>query len=121
MKRDMDLVRAILLAMEAYPNGFAPADFTIAGYDQDVIGHHVWLMAQGRLVTADDVTASGDRSPTALPGAITWQGHEFLAVARNDRVWRKVKTELKDRTLSLSFALIQDLAIKYAARLAGLP
>jgi Hypothetical protein (DUF2513) len=99
MKRDMDLVRAILLAMEAHPFGYAPADFTIAGYDQDVIGHHCWLMAQGRLITADETSSHGDRSPLALPGAITWQGHEFLAAARNDRVWLKVKAELKDRGL----------------------
>ena len=40
MKRDMELVRAILLVMWAHPHGFAPTDFTVAGYDQEVIGHH---------------------------------------------------------------------------------
>ena len=47
MKRDMDLVRAILLALEAHPTGFAPADFTIRRYDEDMIGHHLWLMRRG--------------------------------------------------------------------------
>lgn len=121
MKRDMDLVRAILLAMETHPHGFAPAGFTIKGYDDEVIGHHCWLMAQGHLITADEITTANDPSPHALPGAITWKGHEFLAVVRNDRVWRKVKTELKDRGLSLPFALVQELAIKIAGGLVGLP
>jgi hypothetical protein len=120
MKRDMDLVRTILLNLEAQAGGFAPAGFTVRGYDQQVIGHHIWLMEQGGLLTAEDVTAQGDTAPIALPGTITWQGHEFLAVTRNDRVWRKLKTELKDRGLSLPFALIQQLAIKIAASLAGL-
>ena len=120
MRRDLELVRQILLAMEAHPHGFAPDAFTIAGYDQDTIGHHVWLMKQGALVTAVDVTCGGDASPTALPGSITWDGHEFLDAVRNDRVWMKVRTELKDRAITLPFSLIQDLAIKIAKAAAGL-
>jgi len=115
MKRDMELVRAILLTMEAHAAGFAPHPFTIAKYDQDVIGHHVWLMAQGDLVTASEITGLGDASPTALPLSITWQGHDFLDTVRNDRVWRKLKTELKDRSLTLPFSLLQALALKIAA------
>jgi len=120
MKRDLELVRKILLAMEAHDAGFAPDHFTIAGYDQEVIGHHVWLMGQGALVTAVDVTAMGDRSPVALPGSITWTGHDFLDTVRNETVWSKVKIHLKDHALTLPFALVQDLAIKYAKSLAGL-
>ena len=36
---------------------------TIAGYEQEVIEHHVWLMQQGGLVTALITTAIGDGSP----------------------------------------------------------
>lgn len=121
MKRDMDLIRRILLAMEAYEHGFVPATFTVEGYDQEVIGHHVWLMAQGHLITAAITTAHGDGSPVALPATITWAGHDFLAAVRNDTVWRKVKAVLKDRGLSLPFALLQDLALKILAAHVGLP
>lgn len=120
MHRDMELVRKILLAMAAYQSGFAPAPFTVAGYDQDVVGHHIWLMEQGDLVTANDITCQGDSSPTALPGSITWKGHDFLETVRTEKVWLKVKAELKDRGVSLPFALIQELAIKIAAKAAGL-
>jgi hypothetical protein len=120
VKRNIDLVRAILLAMEADAAGFARDPFTVAGYDQETIQHHVWLMEQGGLVTASDVTAQGDASPLALPGAITWKGHDFLDTVRNDTVWRKLKAELKDRGLSLPFSLLQALALKIAASLAGL-
>jgi hypothetical protein len=120
VKRNIDLVRAILLALEAHESGFAPDPFTVAGYDQETIQHHVWLMAQGDLVTAHDVTAQGDASPVALPGSITWAGHDFLDTVRNDKVWRKLKAELKDRGLSLPFSLLQALALKIAASLAGL-
>jgi hypothetical protein len=120
VKRDPELVRKILLAMEAEDHGFAPAPFTIKGYDAETIGYHVWLMAQGGLVTADIVTAANEPSPTALPGSITWEGHEFLDAVRHDTVWRKVKTEMKDKGLTLPFSVIQALALKIAAKLAGL-
>lgn len=120
MKRDMELVRAILLAMEASPSGFAPAAFTIAGYDQDVIGHHVYLMAQGGLVTAVTTTTFGDQSPVAQPLTLTWDGHEFLALVRNESVWLKVKAEMKDKGLTLPFTLLSALALKIAERLSGL-
>ena len=120
MYRDMELVRKILLAMAAHHSGFAPDAFTIPGYDQDVIGHHVWLMEQGDLVTATDMTVQGDASPTALAGSITWKGHDFLDSVRTEKIWLKVKAELKDRGVSLPFALIQELAIKFAAQAVGL-
>lgn len=120
MKRDMELVRKILLAMAAHEHGFAPHPFTIAGYDQDVIGHHVWLMAQGELVTADASTAFGSPSPMATPMAITWKGHDFLAAVGNDTVWMKLKTDLKDRGLTVPFTVLQDLALKILASHLGL-
>jgi len=120
MKRDMELVRAILLAMEASPHGFAPLPFTVAGYDQGVIEHHVWLMEQGQLVTAEETTALGDASPLAMPLSITWRGHDFLDTVRTDRVWLKVKAELKDRAMSLPFELLTDLAMKIAKSYVGL-
>ena len=120
MKRDPELVRAILLAMEAAPHGYAPEPFTIPGYDQETIGHHVWLMHQGGLVTAAVITAQQDPSPTALPEAITWKGHEFLDAVRNDTVWRKVKAELKDKGVTVPFSVLQTLALKIVEKLAGL-
>lgn len=120
MKRDIELVRRILLALEAHPHGFAPQPFTVVGYDQDTIDHHVWLMAQGGLLQASATTGLGARSPVALPESITWAGHEFLDVVRSDKVWRKLQTELKDRAITLPFSLLHDLALKIAKSLAGL-
>ena len=119
MKRDLELVRKILLVMEAHDAGFAPQPFTVAGYDQDLVDHHVWLMAQGDLVTAVDTTSMGDAGPGAIPLSITWAGHEFLDTVRNDRVWIKLRTELKDRAITLPFTVFQDLALKIVKSLAG--
>jgi hypothetical protein len=120
MKRNMELVRAILLAMDAHEHGVAPDGFTIAGYDDEVIGHHVWLMAQGQLVTAVVVTTQTDRSPVAKPITLTWAGHDFLDAVRHDTIWAQVKTQLKDRGISLPFTLLEALARKMLAAHIGL-
>ena len=44
MKRDMDLVRAIVLAIEAAPTGFAPNSVEIPGHTGEEIGYHVHLI-----------------------------------------------------------------------------
>lgn len=120
MKRDLDLVRKILLALEAHAHGFAPAPFTVVGYDDETIGHHVWLLRQGGLLTAAVVVAQGDASPTAIPEALTWAGHEFLDSVRNETVWRKLKAVMKDKGLTLPFSVMQTLALRILEKMAGL-
>jgi|GEM_PF-7061885 len=46
MKRDIDLVREILLALEEHDHGYAPKDLEIRGYSKEQIGYHVWLMGR---------------------------------------------------------------------------
>jgi hypothetical protein len=78
MKRDMELVRKILLAMEAQPHGYTREPLTIPGYHPDTIGHHVWLMSDGGLIAAQNVTTVNDASPVSIPLAILWKGREYL-------------------------------------------
>jgi hypothetical protein len=41
MKRDMDLVRQILMVMEDHEHGFAPHPFEVPGYTEEVVGYHL--------------------------------------------------------------------------------
>ena len=120
MKRDLDLMRKILLALEAHAHGFAPAPFTVPGYDDETIGHHVWLLQQAGLLTAAVVVALGDASPRAIPESLTWAGHEFLDTVRNDTVWRKLKALMKDQGLTLPLSVLQTLAQRLLEKMVGL-
>jgi hypothetical protein len=42
MKRDMDLVRAILITMENHDKGFAPDVIEIPDYSEEQIGYHIY-------------------------------------------------------------------------------
>jgi hypothetical protein len=105
MTRDMELVRKILLALEAEPTGYAPQGFTVEGYDDETIGHHVRLMGQGGLLEVVEISAQQDSSPTALPQSITWEGHEFIASAKEPAVWKR-GLELSKKAGSAAFPVL---------------
>ena len=46
MKRDMNLVRKIILALEDSPAGFAPKDFEVDGHNKEEIGYHIYIMME---------------------------------------------------------------------------
>jgi len=116
MKRDMDLVRKILLMMENEPHGYSNGRIIIEGYSTDQIGYHVYLMKQAGLVEGCDVTSHDSQSPIAMPTALTWQGHEFLDACRNESIWIKAKEKLQsiggDVPLEVVKALLIDIMRK---------
>ena len=91
MKRDMDLIRQMLLALEAHPHGFAPDKIEIDGYTQEEIGYHAYLLGQAGLAEVVNITCNESDSPEALVRKLTWAGHEFLDSAREKETWNQAK------------------------------
>jgi Hypothetical protein (DUF2513) len=91
MQRNMDLVRTILLRMEGNPSGWAPHDLGIKGFSPEEIGYHCHIMVQEGLIEGADVTSSRSGGPEAIPTSLTWKGHEFLDLARDQDRWNRAK------------------------------
>jgi hypothetical protein len=87
----MDLVRRILLAIEANPSGRAPDKLRIEEYTEDQIGYHVTIMMEAGLVEGYDTNHLESESPTAAATRLTWEGHEFLDASRDESRWEKAK------------------------------
>lgn len=120
MKRDMDLVRAILFAVEQNPSGFAPRTLKLGEYAQEQIGYHAYIMMDAGLVEGANTTHMGSPGPEAKITRLTWAGHEFLDAAREPArweqakailhkaggasidVWKQVLTQLMAKTLGIS-------------------
>ena len=97
MKRDMDLIRAILLEAESNIHGFAPqTQMEIPGYTQEEINYHIFLLGQAGLATIVELTDFSDqnKSPRARIINLTWQGYEFLDLARENHTWNTAKDTL---------------------------
>jgi hypothetical protein len=120
MQRDMDLIREILLRLEAHPHGFVPR-LNIEGYTDEQIGFHVALMGQAGLVDAIPITSHADMSPRAIPRSLRWEGYEFLAASKDEGTWRKGKAAVMSKAGMLGFELLKAVLTAEMRRQLGLP
>lgn len=97
MKRDADLVRDILLSVEADHSGIK-SKVT----DQDIINHHLHLMIEGGLLSGNEI----NEGQWQIYG-LTWKGYELLELIRNQ--WDAIKRVLND-TNCYNFEYIQQIA-----------
>ena len=94
MKRDMDLVRQILLTLSNHESGYAPPHLELEGYNKSQIKYHCLIMGEAGLILAEDHTELGDTSPGASAIRLTWEGHDFIANAENEENWTQTKSAL---------------------------
>lgn len=100
MHRSMDLIREILLAMEASKDGFTPP-IMLKGYSEEEIGYHCLLLSEAELILAVDSTNVSSKTPTAIPTRMTWSGYEFLDNARDEKIWSRAKQSISSASFSV--------------------
>jgi hypothetical protein len=118
MKRDLDLMRDLLLKVEEATIGDVERNpwqvFSSSGTPSQVVIYHVRLLLERKLLHSQSINLEGqnqDGTPTAkfLPDALTDEGHEFLETIRDPEVWRKTK-EGTYKIGSFGIDVIKDLA-----------
>ena len=91
MKRNMDLVRLIMLKLQDHEHGDAQSSLHIDNFSDEEINYHCFIMNEAGLIVATDTTSSCSLSPEAMPLRLTWNGHEFIENAQNEKVWAETK------------------------------
>jgi hypothetical protein len=117
MKRDMELVRQILLKTEQNTEVDGWIDLDIEGHAPEEVSYHVKLLADAGLLEAQDLTTTEEFE--WKPKSLTWNGHEFLDAARNETIWKKTTEIVKDKGGSIPFEVLKDLLIKVATTFFG--
>jgi|SRR6185437_3935760 len=115
MKRDMELVRKILFALESGQQNAA-----FAGYDDDTVKYHKALVIEAGLTEGSSLkSGTGNREVPAavMLTKLTWAGHEFLDTIRNDTVWAKTKQTFASKGLDMTLELVKSVASNIAAGL----
>ena len=110
MKRDMDLVRKILLEIEKHPYTGGWIDVHLEEYTSEEVVYHLKLLAEAALIEAHDVSSHSGMD--LRPVRLTWEGHEFLDAARDDTRWNKAKetiTKVGGISLEIVKLLLLDL------------
>lgn len=90
MKRDMDLIREILLAVEELDTPTETEALSLPGRSAQDVLHHAVLLVEAGLIKAEIGRYVGG-GMDCLVERLTWAGHEFLDAARDETVWRKVR------------------------------
>ncbi len=88
MKRDMDLIRTLLLKIESFPNFPAGHSVSIEGYSKDEINFHLYLLGDAGLIHSQFEDGSFD---SRYISSLTWKGCEFLDAARDNKRWEQAK------------------------------
>jgi len=99
VRRDMDLMRKALLAIEELP-ATANQPVILEGHDPQEVQYHVGLLVEYGCVRALKVGASS--YALYYPGGLTAQGHELADSIRHDGVWERVKELSMRQTGSLT-------------------
>lgn len=111
MRRDMDLLRSLLLKLETITDKansvfvFQYNELAIDGYTDDQVAYHLDLAVEAGLI---DQGGNGAMNRFMFR-RLTWDGHDFVDSVRDDDVWQKSrKGALAAGGWSLE--LISDLA-----------
>jgi hypothetical protein len=118
MRRDLDLIRKLLLEIEAHDDPTDTMHVKGDGYTPHEVQYHLKLLRDAGMIVAVDFSSGSTMD--YRPKSITWHGHEFLDAARNDTVWRQVKVLLKDKGIDAPLSVIQQLAVKFVSVQLGL-
>lgn len=111
MMLNKDLIREILLAVEAdaEPEGLIVLEMN--NFSAKMISYHVrWLDEAGLL---DALDTGGMNYFKWQPTRLTYEGHEFVNIIRDDEIWELIKTGA-EKVSSTSLDLMLELGKIYS-------
>lgn len=123
MKRDMDIVRNLLLLVESKPANryFRFPDSEHAGADR----MEEMLAEMGRLIDAGLIRGNGTKNAM---GSYSWftvwdltqEGADLLETIRNETVWEQTKDKVRSVGGGMAIETIKAVATYYLNKLLGL-
>nr|WP_137831783.1 DUF2513 domain-containing protein [Methylobacterium sp. L1A1] len=123
MKRDIDLIRSLLLRLEevqqrpltTHTIPFGHESLAVEGHTADEIGHALELMLDAGFLQVE--------RPGFSPGGailfqrLTWQGCEYLDDVRDPEVWRRTK-DGASKVGGASLSFVWEMAKAYGKQVA---
>ena len=111
MKRDMDLIRKIMLFLQDADRESHDGAALATALDEDTerINYHLRLMMEANLIDGRLSEEIGVNVPAATTHSITTSGHDFLAAASDPSVWETAWRRIKASTGSVSIPLLIEV------------
>lgn len=109
MRRDLDLVRSILIYVEKADGPVDANDLVDGANDFNKVSYHVMLMANRGLLDLLSFQQDVNHDVTDLHiAAVTWDGLDYLDSIRDPKVWAKVKKTVKEAVGSTTFEVVKQ-------------
>lgn len=99
MKRDMELIRKIILQIEDSPSPSGRKFEGFEAYTAQQFGYHCYLIVDDGLATGTSVATLGNPGPNYLINHLTSKGHDFAEAARTEFIWGAAMKEVEDKGL----------------------
>lgn len=114
MKRDMDIIRLLLIEQES---GERPPE--LAEYDERLVVYNSVLMMDAKLIEGDVTVDENGEVIQSIIFRMTWAGHDFLDSTRDPTVWQKAKDRVIKPGVSWSFSILVEFLKTEAQRQLG--
>lgn len=114
MKRDMNLIRLLLLEQES---GESPPE--LEQFDVPLVVYNCELMLDAGLIEGHVVQGPDGSAVAVSIMRMTWAGHDFLDSCRDPEIWHKAKEKLLKPGISWSFSILTEFLKAEAQRQLG--
>lgn len=91
MKRDMELIRKVLLAVQDLQ-----LDSPIDSYSADEVKYHKALAIEAGLIKGSVLKGVTEIPVAVMVTSLTWTGHDLIDAIAAEANWQKVKNFLKE-------------------------
>lgn len=110
MKRDPDLLRAILLWCEDnLPGPYQDGELTVDDFSSEQVTYHLMLLVQDGLIDGTDVSTISSFCTEYFPRWLTPAGCDYLDQIRDPKIWKQTKSAAKEAG-GFSLDLLKELA-----------
>lgn len=120
MRRDLNLVRALLLHIEGkgLENALEAVNLDIPPWTSEQVVYHCLLLDDAGYIEARDASTMAETN--MLIFRMTASGHDYLDAVRSDTVWRAVTDRLKGEGISAGLELAKSLALSITSKMLGI-
>lgn len=123
MKQDWTIIRQILLKLEdsSTPNTVLRPDH-LETFDFQEVAYNMRLLYEAGYIEANfQESRSGNGAiNAAIARRLTHTGHQLLDTIRNDTVWQRIKSTIRDKGMDLTFDLVFSVGKKVAHQMLDL-
>lgn len=113
MKRDMDLVREILLKIEKQHVSTVIYNLKIEGCSPETVAYHCKILHEAGLISAYKAQYASDELYSFSIGSLTWGGNDYLDKVRDNSIWTKTKEIITKKGLPLVFDTIKIISTAF--------